>query len=171
MDEWDTSEPVDTADPQNDELLDDVSPADDIVPDDIASPDDAETVDELLPPEEATALGEEVSPLERGRLEHSRWEEDFREHEDREEGCDTFTIEKAIRDTEGRVVRDEAGRLAKPDYVDYQSNVIVDHKPLHEGEDPNDVYAQYLDQLSRYMDIYERARGVTPSVALDFYRV
>jgi len=164
LDEWDASEATDIADSQDEDLLDDVSP-----PDDVVLPDDAETADEPLPSEEGLALAEEVSPLEKGKLEHSRWEEDFREHEDREEGCDTFTIEKAIRDAEGNVVRDESGRWAKPDYVDYQNNVIIDYKPLHEGEDPNDVYAQYLDQLSRYMAIYEQARGVTPSVVLDFY--
>jgi len=64
------------------------------------------------------------------------------ENDPRPEGPDTFTTEKAITDAEGTVVRDADGRLGKPDYVDYKDNLIVDLKPIHKGEIPEDVYTK-----------------------------
>ncbi|MCR4427695.1 MAG: hypothetical protein NUW23_16235, partial [Firmicutes bacterium] len=111
-----------------------------------------------------------LNALETGRIHHYDFRRVMLENDPRDEGPETFTTEKAITDLEGRVVYLE-GHLARPDYVDYQRHVIVDRKPVHQGEDLQDAYEKYQHQLDFYRRVYETARGVAPIVVLDGYSV
>jgi hypothetical protein len=109
------------------------------------------------------------SALEKGQDEHSKFRDGILENDPRAEGPNTFTTEKAITDPEGNVVRDNDGHYGRPDYVDYEDNLIVDVKPIHEGESLEDVYAEHQDQLDTYENLYELGRDVSPDIQIATY--
>lgn len=113
--------------------------------------------------EEVTA---EANATYTGMIEHYRFrEQNQRLNEEVEESHETFTSEKPISDANGNVY----DQGARPDYVDYRNHVIVDLKPIHQGETESQVYEKYADQIQRYKDAYRNARGVEPEVVLQFY--
>ncbi len=112
---------------------------------------------------------EVADAMETGKIEHYDFRANILENDTRAEGLDTFTCEKAITDSDGNVVHDDEGHFGKPDFVDYDNNVIVDLKPIHDDETEEDVYDLYQDQLQGYCDLYREGRGVEPELQLAFY--
>jgi hypothetical protein len=112
---------------------------------------------------------QEADAKRSGFIEHYLFRTDILVDETRQEGATSFTTEKAITDEKGNVVY-IGGVISKPDFVDYEKNSIIDLKPIHGDEDPMEVYCQYLRQMERYIEAYEKARGVTPEAHFVFYQ-
>jgi hypothetical protein len=156
---WETELPDDLADTQeavvSQETTDDhVSDGSDQVGS--ADAEGGEDVSDEVP-------AETVSPQLQGQIEHRVWRAGILESDDREEGPGTFTTEKAITDASGEVVRVD-GHYAMPDFVDYEKNVVVEYKPIHEGETEEDVAVRYQDQYDRDRAVYKAATGEWPDV-------
>jgi RHS repeat-associated protein len=108
----------------------------------------------------------------RGIAEHSAWTKMAREaltQAGRAEGfCPScFTLNKAIRNVDGTVARNSANKLARPDYVDYANNLIMDLKPVpkHIFDAGEEVMTKYLDatyaaQKQFYISTYAKARNI-----------
>jgi RHS repeat-associated protein len=120
----------------------------------------------------------------RGVAEHSAWTKMAKAALDtagRVEGfCPScFTLNKGIRDLSGKVVRNGAGKYARPDYVDYANHLIMDLKPVPKaifdaGEEVMEKYLNttYAAQRKFYIEVYAKARGIAEdavSFAWDVY--
>jgi hypothetical protein len=88
-----------------------------------------------------------------GTEEHKRWEEQILLKETaagRLRGID-FDLEAILPHGDGGSVR--------LDYVDYRNDVIIDRKPLAEGETEDQLQHRYREQRTRHIEAYEQATG------------
>ena len=68
-------------------------------------------------------------------------------------------------------MRTDDGHYGRPDVVDYERDLIVDLKPRHPGETDDDILVKYQDQFDKYVELYEKARGIKPQIVLRTYDV
>jgi len=88
-----------------------------------------------------------------GKEEHKKWKEEIIERETRAgriRGVD-YDLEPALTHPDGGMVY--------PDYVDYKKDIIIDRKPIGEGESKESVAEKYSEQRQRHIDAYEHSTG------------
>ena len=88
-----------------------------------------------------------------GTSEHSRWEEEILQMEQRTgrvRGVD-FELEAMMQNPDGKPVR--------LDYVDYQKDIIIDRKPIATNETEEQLKKKYETQMNRHIEAYEHTTG------------
>jgi len=88
-----------------------------------------------------------------GKEEHKKWKEEIIERETK-----AGRIEKVDYDLEPTLTHPDGGRVY-PDYVDYKKDIIIDRKPIGEGESKESLEEKYAEQRQRHIDAYEHSTG------------
>jgi len=98
-----------------------------------------------------------------GQFEHERWEEQVSKNELKNglrRGVD-FDIEKEFVHPDGDKVR--------LDYVNYNTDVIVDRKPISESDTEENIKNKYKEQRTQHKEAYEHETGRKALYFYSFY--